>query len=349
MEFSEKDIQVLSFVESVRKRPGMYIGNISAESLRNILQYLLDFVLRQRPIAKALAISIEDELTFEFTTSEPVQFEAQADGKILLIDVVGYRPVGDLVFMVLSALSQSMTIQFATKDGNHSMQLSKGERKELTNTDHASFKVRCTLDSEIFSGKVFEPLATRNLLERLSFFYPATQFSYSDFKQNKTWRFHEPGGLKAFFSHRLLLYTPRHEPIIIEAVAGDRRIEIIFALHAWEDGELHAFVNGHRTVDRKGHHIGGFLNGIQAALKKVDVNEVYNRNEIRRGFLTIISLMLPEDSISWNASFRNMNFANKKIGEWIEQVTQEAVGRELNQNKRFRQLIEMGRNRIFPE
>lgn len=298
-EYTAEDITVLKGLEAVRRRPAMYIGDVSARGLHHLVYEVVD-----NSIDEALAgfcknilvkinndgsVSVEDDgrgiptdmhKEEKRSALEVVLTVLHAGGKF---DKNTYKVSGGLHGVgvsVVNALSEWLEVT-VRRDGKIFYQkykkgdpvadvkiIGKMEKKDKTGTTVTFYP-----DGTIFKNRTykFETLAER--LRELAFLNPDVTLEITDLrnKQEQTERFHYEGGLMEFVK-----YTDATRPSIMKKIfyakgegkdENDRTVEVeaAFQYNDQYSENMFSYVNNINTHEG-GTHLVGFRTAVTRSL-----------------------------------------------------------------------------------
>ncbi|PLX23900.1 MAG: DNA topoisomerase (ATP-hydrolyzing) subunit B [Marinilabiliales bacterium] len=301
--YSAESIQVLEGLEAVRKRPAMYIGDISEKGLHHLVYEVVD-----NSIDEALAgycnnidVIINEDNSVTVTDDGrgiPVDLH-EKEGKSALEVVMtvlhaggkfnkdSYKVSGGLHGVGVScvnALSSYLRAEIH-RDGKiylqeYSIGKPKGDIQTIGETDKTGTIVTFKPDASIFAVTEYryEVLATR--LRELAFLNKGIKLSIVDkreFEENgngngdeqkhRSDSFYSEEGLKEFVS---FLDASRekliNDSIYLDTEKNDIPVEIALRYNTSFSENVHSYVNNINTIEG-GTHLSGFRRGLTRTLK----------------------------------------------------------------------------------
>jgi DNA gyrase subunit B len=356
-EYNANDITVLKGLEAVRRRPAMYIGDVSARGLHHLVIEVVD-----NSIDEALAgyckniittinangsVTVEDDGRGIPTDIHPEEKRSALEVVMTMLHAGGkfdkhtYKVSGGLHGVgvsVVNALSEWLEAE-VSRDGKVFYQkYKKGDPvapvKVIGKTDKNKTGTKVTFmpDGTIFKNRVykFEPLAER--LRELAFLNPDVTLIIKDerTKPKEEETFHFKGGLTEFVK-----YIDSTRPSIMKKVmyakgnANDENgqvveVEIAFQYNDQYTENLFSYVNNINT-----HEGGTHLVGFRTALTRT-LNNYASKNGIvkeggvqltgddfREGLTAIISAKVPEPQFEGQTKTKLGNSELKSIVESI--------------------------------
>ncbi len=304
-DYSADNIQVLEGLEAVRKRPAMYIGDISEKGLHHLVYEVVDNSIDEALVGhcKNIDVIINEDNSVTVTDDGrgiPVDFH-EKEGKSALevvmtvlhaggkFDKDSYKVSGGLHGVGVScvnALSSDLRAEIH-RNGKIYVQEYKigkpqGEIKEIGETDKTGTIVTFKPDDTIFAVTEYryEVLATR--LRELAFLNKGIRLSIEDKREveengNGNENGHESKfrqdsyyseeGLKEFVS----FLDASREKLINDTIYLDTEkngipVEIALRYNTSFSENVHSYVNNINTIEG-GTHLSGFRRGLTRTLK----------------------------------------------------------------------------------
>jgi DNA gyrase subunit B len=302
--YSADSIQVLEGLEAVRKRPAMYIGDISEKGLHHLVYEVVD-----NSIDEALAGHCNN---IEVTINEDNSITVRDDGRGIPVDL--HEKEGksalEVVMTVLHAGGKFDKDSYKVSGGLHGVGVScvnalsthlraevhrdgkiyvqeyaigkpKGDIQEIGSTDKTGTIVTFKPDASIFTVTEYkyEVLATR--LRELAFLNKGINLSIEDKREveengngngngNGKFRkdtYHSEEGLKEFVS----FLDSTREKLIEDTIHLDTEknnvpVEIALRYNTSFSENIHSYVNNINTIEG-GTHLSGFRRGLTRTLK----------------------------------------------------------------------------------
>ena len=295
--YSAENIQVLEGLEAVRKRPAMYIGDISSKGLHHLVYEVVD-----NSIDEALAGYCDH---IEVTINEDNSITVQDNGRGIPVDyhekekksaleVVmtvlhaggkfdkgSYKVSGGLHGVGVScvnALSTHMTTQVFRNGKIYQQEYSCGHPlysvKEVGTTDITGTRQQFWPDDTIFTETVYnyDILATR--MRELAYLNAGIKISLTDLRVKdeegnaKKEIFYSEEGLKEFV--RYVDSSREHfmnDVIYINTEKQGTPVEVAIMYNTSYNENVHSYVNNINTIEG-GTHLAGFRRALTRTLKK---------------------------------------------------------------------------------
>lgn len=269
--YKANTITVLSGIEAVRKRPGMYLGSVDAKGIQVLIDDVLALsVLRQlNGKSKATIIEIVSDTSFSIKDQDTQLSEEELHH--LLHDHKDHLTNESLIvtsiynfsyYLITNALSSSFSITRNDGAVAKTFLFQKGEqvKEEITDCQELSIVTKVELDSEVFGNAGIHTERLLYRLKELKAFFPLLQFTLIDQKR------------KSHFSTvnsiaDLVDFSAVITPIITAKLSlDDYDIELAFAFQNNEQLQLKNYVNTLPVLG--GTHVEGFRVGIVTAIRE---------------------------------------------------------------------------------
>ena len=295
--YTGSSIQVLEGLEAVRKRPAMYIGDISEKGLHHLVNETVDNSIDeamagfctdiQVVINEDNSITVEDNgrgipvdehPKMHKSALEVVMTVLHAGGKF---DKGSYKVSGGLHGVGVScvnALSTHMMSQVFRDGKIYQQEYEKGKPlypvKVVGETDKRGTRQQFWPDATIFTETVYKYDIVARRMRELAFLNAGITITLTDMRPNEEGNlrqpevFHAKEGLKEF-----VRYVDRHrtsiigEPICLKTEKAGIPIEIALLYNNDYSENIHSYVNNINTIEG-GTHLTGFRVALARSLKK---------------------------------------------------------------------------------
>lgn len=329
--YDANKIQVLEGLEAVRKRPAMYIGDISAKGLHHLVYEVVDNSIDEAlaGYAKNISVTINEDNSITVVDDgrgipvdmhekehksalEVVLTVLHAGGKF---DKSNYKVSGGLHGVGVSCVNALSTYLRAEvhRDGKAYMQeYSKGkatsELKVIGESDHTGTIITFKPDGSIFTVTEYDypTLATR--LRHLAFLNAGISLTLSDKRvldeegKPQSEVFFSETGLRDFVEY----IDSNKESLINDVIHLNTErqsvpVEVALTYNNTYNENIYSFVNNINTIEG-GTHLTGFRRGLTMTLKKYaeDNNLLKNAkveiasDDFREGLTAVISVKVLE-------------------------------------------------------
>ncbi|MBN2717981.1 MAG: DNA topoisomerase (ATP-hydrolyzing) subunit B [Deltaproteobacteria bacterium] len=371
-DYGAGNIKVLHGLEAVRKRPGMYIGNVeSPEGLHHMVYEVVDNAIDEHlaghcdTIRVAIhfdgSVSVEDngrgiptELHEEENKSaaEVVMTVLHAGAKF---SDDSYKYSGGLHGVgvsVVNALSEFVSLEVWRDGFSWYQEYSKGvpttEFKKVGPSTKRGTKITLKPDSEIFPFKdfSFETLSTR--LRDLSFLNAGVRIIITDERgdKKKEHNFFYEGGIQSFVSHLSANKTAIHEePIFVSDNKDDIIVDVAMQWNDSYQESIFCYTNAIFNRDG-GTHLTGFRSALTRTLNAWAVeNKLIKENQsplsgedVREGLVAVIAVKHPDPSFNNQPKEK---LINNEVNGIVQGIINERLGQFLEENPKIaRQILE---------
>ena len=312
-DYSASNIQVLEGLEAVRKRPAMYIGDISEKGLHHLVYEVVD-----NSIDEALAGFCTH---IEVTINEDNSITVQDNGRGIPVDMheKEHRSALEVVMTVLHAggkfdkgsykvsgglhgvgvscvngLSTKMISQVFRDGKIYQQEYHQGNPqyavKEVGTTDLRGTRQQFWPDKTIFTTTIYKYDILANRMRELAFLNAGLRITLTDLRLDVNAEagidgvrrdvFYSEGGLRDFV--RYLDSTRTHlfdDVIYLNTEKGGTPIEVAIMYNTSYSENLHSYVNNINTIEG-GTHLAGFRTALTRVLKKyADDNKITEKLE----------------------------------------------------------------------
>jgi DNA gyrase subunit B len=367
--YTAEQITVLEGLTAVRKRPSMYIGNVSTEGLHHLVYEVVD-----NSIDEALGgycdhirvqIHLDGNITVEdngrgipvdlhekenLPAVEVVMTKLHAGGKF---DASSYKVSGGLHGVgvsVVNALSEYLEVEIRRDGKIYSQRFERGiTATPLTvkgETSRRGTKITFKPDPLIFPETQisFDIIAQR--MRELAFLNRGVRIDLSDESIPKERSYCYEGGLKSFIEYLNKNKEPLH-PEIIE-VSGERQdvsVDIAIQYNRTYNEKIFTFANNINTREG-GAHLVGFKTGLTRAIKqyaaqtkmqKADLDKLTG-DDVREGLSAIVSVKLPQPQFEGQTKTK---LGNSEVKGLVENLVYEKLSIFFEENpKEIRIILE---------
>ena len=365
-DYSASSITVLEGLEAVRKRPAMYIGDISEKGLHHLVYEVVD-----NSIDEALAghcdkitVEIHEDNSISVTDNGrgiPVDFH-EKEGKSALevvmtvlhaggkFDKDSYKVSGGLHGVGVScvnALSKHLRAEVHRGGKMYAQEYSIGKPltdiKEIGETDHTGTKVTFMPDDSIFITSVYKYSILANRLRELSFLNKGIEIILIDAREqdeegnNKGETFYSERGLEEFVS----FIDEAREKLIdnviyITTEKNDVPVEIAIQYNTSFAENIYSYVNNINTIEG-GTHLTGFRRGLTRTLKTwADKSGMLsklkfdiNGDDFREGLTAVISIKVAEPQFEGQTKTK---LGNSDVSLAVDQSVSTMLSNYLEEN-----------------
>ena len=369
--YSASDIRVLTGLEPVRKRPGMYIGSTGPKGLHHLVYEVVDNSIDEAlaGICDTIQIQLEKDnwvSIIDNGSGIPVEIHPQT-GKSTVETVLtilhaggkfnngAYKVSGGLHGVgvsVVNALSKHL-IATVKRDGKiYQQEFAKGdtltELKEIgtCGKEEHGTKISFCPDEEIFTETTefsYEALAKR--FREMAFLNKGVKIVFEDQRETKKEEtFHYEGGIKSFVEFLNKKKTPVHQEVIyMEQVKEGISVEVAIQYTDSYSENILTFANNIHT-EEGGTHLSGFRSALTRSINEYgrqynlikEKEENLSGEDVREGITGIISVKLPQPQFEGQTKAKLGNSEARTI---VDAVVTENLETFLEENPKVSRAI----------
>ena len=360
-EYSAKNINVLKGLEAVRKRPAMYIGDVSARGLHHLVNEVVDNSIDEAlagyadkidiVIHKDESITVEDNGRGIPVDTHPEEKKSALEVVMTVLHAGGkfdkntYKVSGGLHGVgvsVVNALSEWLKVEVKRNGGIFFQEYHKGipvkpvKAMGKCKKNETGTKTSFMPDREVFkvTSFKFDTLAER--MRELAYLNKTITIKIKDERDGEEVSYHFKGGLVEFVQYLDETRQPFHKTVYIEGERDSTPIEIAFQYSSSYTENIFSYVNNINT-----HEGGTHLVGFKTALTRTLNNYAYKNNlikdnkitltgdDFREGLTAVISVKVAEPQFEGQTKTKLGNSETKSA---VETVVGEKLAEYLEEN-----------------
>ena len=372
-EYSADSIQVLEGLEAVRKRPAMYIGDISEKGLHHLVYEVVDNSIDEAlaGFCKTIDVTINEDnsvTVIDDGRGIPVDFH-EKEGKSALevvltvlhaggkFDKGTYKVSGGLHGVGVSCVN-ALSIYLRAevrRDGKTYMQeyscgAPTSELEVIGESDTTGTTITFRPDNSIFTVLEYryDILATR--LRELAFLNAGVVLTLTDKriqKEDGTYKsekFMSEEGLKEFVRY-IDRAKERLVPDVIHIITEKQGIpvEVAMTYNTSYNESVFSYVNDINTIEG-GTHLAGFRRGLTRTLKKyAEDSKLLEKakveiqgDDFREGLTAVISIKVAEPQFEGQTKTK---LGNSEVTGAVDQAVGEALGYFLEEHPKEAKII----------
>ena len=357
--YGAENIQVLEGLEAVRKRPAMYIGDISGRGLHHLVYEVVDnsidealagfadhievTILEDNSIkvvdnGRGIPVDMHDKMNK--SALEVVLTVLHAGGKF---DKGTYKVSGGLHGVGVScvnALSDYLRAEIHREGKIHMQEYAYGKPttdvQVIGETDHTGTTVIFHPDSSIFTETIYDYETLANRLRDLSYLNAGITLVLTDLRemdekgQYRKEVFRSEEGLKEFVKYLDQGKTPLIDDIIhLNTVKNGVPVEVALTYNNSFSENIFSYVNNINTIEG-GTHLTGFRRGLTTTLKKyADDNHLLDKMKIelskedfRDGLTAVVSVKVAEPQFEGQTKTK---LGNSDVAGVVQSAVSEAL------------------------
>ncbi len=361
-DYSAKNINVLKGLEAVRKRPAMYIGDVSSRGLHHLINEVVDNSIDEAlggyndrvivTIKKDGSVSVEDRGRGIPVDMHPVEKRSALEVVMTVLHAGGkfdkdsYKVSGGLHGVgvsVVNALSEKMTAEVRRDNKIYFQEYHKGipvEKVKQIGTykgDQTGTTITFKPDTEIFKATKFNFETVAERLRELAYLNKEVTMILKDENdgQEETYRF--KGGLIDFVKYLDEQRTAMHKPVYIEGEKENTPVEISFEYSDSYSENVHSYVNNINTIEG-GTHLVGFRTALTRTLNnyaykngliKENNKITLTGDDFREGLTAVISVKVMEPQFEGQTKTK---LGNSEVKSVVETIVGEKLSEYLEEN-----------------
>ena len=371
-DYTGEQIEVLKGLEAVRKRPGMYIGNVSERGLHQLVYEAVDNAVDEALAGHATEIECviyKDNSISVKDNGRGIPVDMIAEEKLPAVEVVmtilhaggkfgkgGYKVSGGLHgvgISVVNALSKEMTTR-VRRDGNlYEIKFERGitvsPLKKIGKADGTGTYQWFLPDGDIFETLEFSWATLEKRLRELAFLNRGLRIVLRDERvevegdapKEKTYFFE--GGIVSFVEW---LNENKEALTPVISTNGERDGNVVECALQWTDGYnevVYSFANNINTIEG-GMHLTGFRTAVatkvneyarkRGMLKDADAN--LSTDDCMEGLTAIVSVKLENPQFEGQTKTK---LGNAKLRPIVNALVTERMDFFLEENPKIARII----------
>ena len=327
--YTAKDITVLEGLEPVRKRPGMYIGGVSAAGLHHLVWEVLDNSIDEamNGYASNITVTLHDDGSSISIADDGrgIPVDKHPKTKKSAIEVIfttlhaggkfehgNYKTSGGLHGVgasVVNALSKELVATVRRDGAQWEMRFKQGHPngalKKVGPARGSGTTVFFRPDSTIFPKIEFDADTIKQRLEVSSYLHKGVRITFEDETKNEKHVFQHSEGLADYLKTILKerAAAPVHEAAFTHSRDGEDggiRLDVALQWTQSTDEHVRSYVNGIPTGSG-GTHENGFRSGLGKAVRNfIDTHNLSPKGvtltaeDIREGLIAVLSVFIQE-------------------------------------------------------
>jgi len=359
-DYNANNIKILEGLEAVRKRPSMYIGNVSTEGLHHLVYEVTDNSIDEAMaghcntiiviIHPDQSVSVEDNgrgipvgihEQENIPACEVVMTKLHAGGKF---DKDSYKVSGGLHgvgISVVNALSINLEME-VYKDGKiYYQRYSRGIKQTnlavIGETDKRGTRILFKPDFDIMNENDFDYEKLSRRMRELSFLNKGIRIIIEDERSAEKDEFHYEGGIISFVEYLNRNSIPMHDAIHIEGEKNDVSVDVAIQYNDTFKEKLYSFANNINTIEG-GSHLSGFKGALTRTLNnyagsgnlpKNMQNIKIGGDDVREGLTAIISVKVMDPQFEGQTKTK---LGNSDVKGIVESLVNEKLAMYLEEN-----------------
>jgi len=370
-EYTPADLQHLSDLEHVRKRPAMYIGDTTGRGLHHLVYEVVDNSIDEAmaKFASHLSVTVNadgsvtveddgrgipvdrhdqlsEEVGRDVSTLEGVMTVLKFGGKF---EKGAYQTSGGLHGVgvtVVNFLSQWCSVE-VSRDGHVYQQeyergLPQGEVRRVGSTNKVGTKTTFKPDGTIFQTTKFEYDTLLKRLQELAFLNSGVRIKFHDERVGQGDEFYYERGIVEFVEFLNRASEVLHKDVIsMSGEADNIGFEIALQYSGEFTENVHSYVNNIHTIEG-GTHVSGFRSALTRSLNNYGKKEglfkdlTPSGDDFREGLTAVISTRVPHPQFEGQTKTK---LGNSDVEGVINTAVGEALATYLEENPKVAKVI----------
>ena len=371
--YSADSIQVLEGLEAVRKRPAMYIGDISEKGLHHLVYEVVDNSIDEAMAGHCNKIDVVINEDNSISVADngrgiPVDFHEKENKSALEVvltvlhaggkfDKDSYKVSGGLHGVGVScvnALSSYMKAEVRRNGNLYMQEYSCGkplhEVQVVGTSTVTGTKITFKPDGSIFTTTDYQYKTLADRLRELSYLNAGITLTLTDKRTPKedgtfkTETFHSDEGLKEF-----VRYLDRTKEKLVDNsihIITEKQgipVEVAMTYNTSYNENVYSYVNNINTIEG-GTHLAGFRRGLTRTLKKYaedskmldKVKVDIQGDDFREGLTAVISIKVAEPQFEGQTKTK---LGNNEVMGAVDMAIGEALGNYLEEHPKEAKII----------
>jgi len=357
-EYKAESIQVLSGLEPVRKRPGMFIGSTDVHGLHHIAYEVIDNSIDEAmggycnkikvTIKKDGYVSVEDN-------GRGIPVDIHPESKVSALQVVmtvlhaggkfsqsAYKVSGGLHGVgvsVTNALSEHLIAQVKRNGKLYMQEYKRGapqyEVKIVGESQGTGTIITFKPDSQIFETLEFDYEVLAKRVRDLAFLNKGIEITLLDEKTEKQDVFFYEGGIKSFVEHLNKNKQTVSPVIYFTKKKENTTAEIALQYNDTYEEKVFTFANNINTING-GTHLTGFKTALTRTLNNyaekkglLEKNVKLVSDDFKEGLTAIISVKIPNPQFEGQTKTK---LGNSEVKGIVEAIVGEGLFNFLEEN-----------------
>lgn len=363
-DYDSGNVQILRDADHIRRRPGVYIGDINTTGLHHLVYELVYNAVDEALAGFCKHIHVKIDVDGSCSVRDdgrgiPVDMHPQAGKPTLEVvmttvgaggkfDKGAYKVSAGLHGMgakAVTALSHWTEAEVRRNGRVYTQQYERGravsEVRDIGPGQGTGTKVTFLPDVEIFGKLAFDFDTLESRLRELAFLNKGLHFHLTDARINKTEEYHYEGGVAEYVAWMNRNEDTIHPPIPVEREFENIKVEVALQYTSGEEERVRCYANNaYNPVG--GTHLTGFRIALTRALGAYGEKEGFftkikpEGQDYRTGVTAIISIQHPEPQFE---SQNKIRLLNADVEPAVASAVAETLGKYLEENPKHAKSI----------
>ena len=364
--YDASDIQVLEGLEAVRKRPAMYIGDVSSRGLHHLVNEVVDNSIDEAMAGYCNRIEVD--------INEDSSITVRDNGRGIPVDMHPklHKPAVEVVLTVLhaggkfnkdsykvsgglhgvgvscvNALSKKLRVEVYRDGKIYAQEYERGkpvsELEVIGESDHTGTVVSFLPDDTIFTSTQYQFSVLEERMRELAFLNGGLEIQLTDYRDRdedgnpRRESFHSAHGLVDFVRYLDANKEPLISDVIdIDTVRDDVPVEVAMTYNTDFNENIFTYVNNIHTGEG-GTHLTGFRRALTRTLKKyADDSGILEKEKVeitgddfREGLTAVISIKVAEPQFEGQTKTK---LGNSEITGVVDSAVSDALTEYLEEH-----------------
>lgn len=325
-EYRAKDIRILTGLEPIRLRPGMYLGWTDSRGLHHMLFAMVRESLAESASGngRAVRVTLHADGSAEVGDDRepPVQIEP-------LFAFFGTGGHNELTYVFANALSEWLRVESVSGADVYHQRFRRGVAEppvQLVGTARRGLTVRFRPDPDIFGTASFDADTVRDRLRQYAFLHSGVRITFTDEAAGTRDEFEYADGIREYVRRLNAGRAPLHpDVIVIRGEADGVRYEVGLQWCKEVEERTESFANDWRTVNG-GTHVNGLRAAVRRAVSDVlrghPAKHGVNGEDVRDGLTAVVSVRMPD---AWFSGATRDRLGSPQVEGIVAAVVRQAL------------------------
>jgi DNA gyrase subunit B len=358
-DYGAEKIQVMKGLEAVRRRPAMYIGDVSSRGLHHLVFEVVDNSVDEAMAGYCdhIQVTVQEDNSVTVVDNgrgfpvdlHPTEKKPGVEVALTTLHAGGkfddksYRISGGLHGVgvsVVNALSEWLEVE-TWRDGKvyhqrYERGVTKTPLKVIGERKTTGAKVTFMPDEKIFKTIAFSFDILAQRLRELAFLNKGLRVDLKDEKSGKSHEFRYNGGIVEFVQFLDENKNPLHRPIYIAKTGDGIEVELAMQYNDSYDENLFSYANNISTIEG-GTHLAGYKSALTRVVndyirkqekQKKDAVDI-SGDDVREGLTAVLSVKVKNPQFEGQTKTK---LGNSEVKGIVESIVAEKLTEFLEQH-----------------
>ena len=358
-EYGAEKIQVMKGLEAVRRRPAMYIGDVSSRGLHHLVFEVVDNSVDEAMAGYCdhIQVTVQEDNSVTVVDNgrgfpvdlHPTEKKPGVEVALTTLHAGGkfddksYRISGGLHGVgvsVVNALSEWLEVETWREGKVYHQRYERGVTKTLLKVigdrKTTGSKVTFMPDEKIFKTIAFSFDTLAQRLRELAFLNKGLRVDLKDEKSGKSHEFRYNGGIVEFVQFLDENKNPLHRPIYITKTGDGIEVELAMQYNDSYDENLFSYANNISTIEG-GTHLAGYKSALTRVVndyirkqekQKKDAVDI-SGDDVREGLTAVLSVKVKNPQFEGQTKTK---LGNSEVKGIVESIVAEKLTEFLEQH-----------------